>query len=58
MIASVMYWTLRRLVELLLLRRRSDDGKEAEILVLRHKLAVLRREIARPRRTVALHSPF
>lgn len=47
MIASVIYWALRRLVELLVLRRRSDDGKEAEILVLRHELAVLRRQVAR-----------
>ena len=53
MIASVVYWTLRRLVELLVLRRRSDDGKEAEILVLRHELAVLRRQVARPRCTLA-----
>jgi hypothetical protein len=40
MIASVIYWTLRRLVELLVLRRRSDDGREVEILVLRHELMV------------------
>jgi putative transposase len=53
MIASVIYWTLRRLVELLVLRRRSDDGKEAEILVLRHELAVLRRQVSRPRCTLA-----
>jgi putative transposase len=53
MIASVIYWTLRRLVELLVLRRRSDDGKEVEILVLRHELMVLRRQVARPRCTLA-----
>ena len=51
--ASVIYWTLRRLVELLVLRHRSDDGKEVEILVLRHELMVLRRQVARPRCTLA-----
>jgi putative transposase len=53
MIASVLYWMLRRLVELLVLRRRSDDGKEPEIRVLRHELAVLRRQVARPHCTLA-----
>jgi hypothetical protein len=32
MIPSVIYWAPRRLVELLVLRRWSDDGKEVEIL--------------------------
>jgi putative transposase len=53
MIASVVYWIFRRLVELLVLRRRSDDGKEVEILLLRHELAVLRRQAAQPRCTLA-----
>jgi putative transposase len=53
MVASVIYWTLRRLVELLVLRCRPDDGKEVEILVLRHELAVLRRDVPRPRCTLA-----
>ena len=43
MIASVVYWMLRRVLELLVLRRRSDDGKAVEILVLRHELTVHRR---------------
>jgi hypothetical protein len=39
---------LRRLIELALLRRRSEELKELEIVVLRHELAVLRRHVARP----------
>jgi putative transposase len=46
---SFLYWSFRRLLELLVLRLRSEQAKEIEILVLRHQLHVLRREIARPR---------
>jgi len=46
---SFLYWSFRRLLELLVLRLRSEPSKEIEILVLRHQLHVLRREIARPR---------
>jgi hypothetical protein len=53
MITSVIYWTLRWLVGLLVLRRRSDAGKAVEILVLRHELTVLRRQVARPPCTLA-----
>jgi transposase InsO family protein len=40
--------TLRRLLELVVLRSRSEREKEIEILVLRHQLQVLERQIGRP----------
>src|SRR5713226_5798659 len=46
---SLLYWAVRRLLELLVLCGRSDRSKEVEILVLRHELHVLRRQTARPR---------
>ena len=40
---SFLCWVLRRLLELLVLRFRSEGAKEVEILVLRHQLHVLLR---------------
>jgi putative transposase len=45
---SFLYWSLRRLLELLVLRRRSEREKEIEILLLRHQLRVLERQVGRP----------
>ena len=42
------YWLLRRLLQLLLLLARSEQRKEVEILLSRHELQVLRRQVTRP----------
>jgi len=49
LLVSLLYWVLRRLLELSALRLRSERSKELEILVLRHQLHVLQRQVARPR---------
>ncbi len=46
---SLCYLMLQRLLQLAALRFRSDEFKELEIVVLRHELALLRRQVARPR---------
>jgi hypothetical protein len=43
------YLSLCRTIQLLALLVRGDAAKDLEILVLRHQLAVLRRQVARPR---------
>jgi putative transposase len=48
-VVSLVYLVLRRLLELLVLRMRSERAKEIEILVLRQQLRVLERQVARPR---------
>jgi hypothetical protein len=48
-IVSLVYWALRRLIELIALAFKSSAAKEVEIVVLRHQLHVLRRQVGRPR---------
>jgi transposase len=50
---SFLDWSLRRLLELVVLRCRSEREKEIEILMLRQQLRVLERQVARPRLTQA-----
>src|SRR6059058_5392957 len=45
---SFVYACVVRLVELLVWMFRSRDAKEVEILVLRHELGILRRQVHRP----------
>jgi transposase InsO family protein len=45
---SFLYLLARRLVEMIRVRRMGDVEKEAEILALRHQLAVLNRQVKRP----------
>jgi hypothetical protein len=49
MLSKLAYLTLCRSIQLLALPARGDAVKDLEIVVLRHQLAVLRRQIPRPR---------
>jgi hypothetical protein len=47
-LASLLYVLLGRVMALVLLRFRSSDFNQLEIVVLRHEITVLRRQVSRP----------
>ena len=49
MLPKLAYLTLCRSIQLLALLGRGNASKDLEILVLRHQLSVLRRQVPRPR---------
>jgi hypothetical protein len=49
LVVSVVYVVACRLFELVVLLARGQRTKELEILVLRHELSILRRQVSRPR---------
>ena len=58
MLSKLAYLTLCRSIQLLVLLARGDTTKDLEILVLRHQLAVLRRQAPRPRFEPADRAPL
>lgn len=49
LLVSCLYILARRLLEFVVLLGRGDRAEELEILVLRHELSILRRQVSRPR---------
>ena len=49
MLPKLAYFTLCRSIQLFALLTRGDAAKDLELLVLRHQLTVLRRQLPRPR---------
>ena len=49
MVLSFVYLAFRALLGALVRSRRGLDLKDVELIVLRHELEVLRRQVARPR---------
>ena len=48
MVLSFLYVAVQRVLPLLFLQFRSSLSKDLEIVILRHQLAVLRRQVRRP----------
>jgi putative transposase len=48
MSASLVYLLVRQVLQMLTQLARDDGAKDVEILVLRHQVAVLRRQVHRP----------
>src|SRR6266536_3077048 len=58
MVFSFLYLAVRALLGLLVRCRRGPDVKDVELLVLRHEIAVLRRQVGRPRLRLADRALF
>lgn len=49
MFLSVLYLAVRALLGLLVRSGRGPDVKDIELMILRHELAILRRQVGRPK---------